>query len=847
VSNDIPTGPAGLDAPGGVGLPMLSGKAESDAPAISMISDVTFPNETLVITGDSLDGAHLRVWAEGRLEDLEPLRTANNRMQAIVPKGFPVSTMLLWPVKGDKAGTPIRVNGATAWWAWPPRLTVEDAGQPQTVRVMGKNLKLGDVQPRMCLQGAGAAQWLKVKQAGPYCIDAELPMGLTAGTYRVWAHNGTGGRYGWSASITFEVVDAPPPKALKTFQVDTFGAKPDDGNDDAYAIQSAVDAAAKTGGGIVAFSPGTYHVSRSIVTHEQAPGGVHFLGVGIGEYDPATQNVPGRSTVIRAHGSVSPKCLIHINGPRSTIRDLTLISGHQGAFRRPEARHVFGTVLVRVTGHDATIERVRFAMPDLRPDVPAEARLDLQIYDPALLLDAPGKANIIVRDCEFHSAGSGIQIGMLQSHQMLSAPPEPSTDYVRIARCRFRGYSCGFYKEPENPKTYLHQGLFNSGILVFNSKYSIIQECSFSGADRRGGKMINRSVCIYNSSARDLYIAENNSRNVGMTCPREDRITIQGEQILFHFRYPHGGYFDVIDAGPQSVAVNPDDPRNKPKLKSAHQVADRNGSRVLEEVGTNDHWIVFLAAGKGVGQYRIVTGAERSPGRVKLTLDRPWRVVPNGTSRVTLTVANRQNIIDGNTIDAGFIDPRSKVAGVLFWYNAIDNIVSGCHVRHVGYGVGFNASFRNPCCWNLVRDNVVEHVGGLAIECIEPACYIEICGATGGPLGPLFRADSDVNGWFAVGNVFRSNLGDDAPCAMITHVAHQDAVSKYLPPQDDGGLVMPVVENCRFSSVEKGIVINPGCCWAVIRNNLVKTNDPAAPAVYDQSGGKTKGAIIEQQ
>ncbi|NOZ23003.1 MAG: hypothetical protein GXP25_18145 [Planctomycetes bacterium] len=697
----------------------------------------------------------------------------------------------------------------------------------------------------MHLQGPGVAQWLTIKASTPYCLDAVLPKGLKAGRYQVWAHNGTGGKYGWSEAVAFNVIEAPRQKDLKTFRVDGFGAKPDDGKDDAAAIQSAVDAAAKAGGGVVAFSAGTYHVSEPIVTPQDAGAGIHFIGAGMGQYDPATQAVRGKSTVVRAlAGAPTPDCLIHLNSRGCTLRDLTLMRGHPGIIRGIHQRDAARIQVVRVTQPDATIERVRFVMPDVRPDVPQKQRKNLQIYDAALHLLAPGPANLLVRGCEFHSAGSGIEIGGIQRGHMEDGFPDLSTDYVRIEKCVFRGYSCGFYKEPANPRSHSVMGIFNSGILVPNSKYSIIEGCDFAGADRRGGKMINRTVCVYNTSVRDLYIADNNAHDVGMKCSRKDRFANQGEQILFHFRYPHGGYFDVVEAGAQSVVVNPDDPRNKAKLKSPHHVVDRAGSRVLEEVGTNAHWIVFIGGGKGVGQYRVVTGAERKPGRVELKIDRPWRVVPDGTSRVTLTTAYRQNIICNNTIDAGFIDPHSKVVGVLFWYNAVNNIIAGCTLRHVGYGVGFNSSFRNPCCWNLVRDNNVEHVGGMSVECIGPACTMDVCMVDGGPAGPLYRPGSDVHGWFAVGNVFRSNRGKDAPIAAIAHGNLRDAQAKKLPPQEDGGLVMPVIENCRFSDVEKGIIINPGACWAVIRNNIVKTTPPNGPAVYDQSKGKTENALI---
>lgn len=833
---DVPAGPTAVEAPGGKALPVLSGEAKADAPALSMISDVTFPDETLVIAGDKLDGARLRVWAEGVVRDIEPLRAAQNRMQAVLPKDMPLSTMLVWPVKNGGIGAPIRVNGATAWWGWPARLTQEQAEGPQTVLVMGKNLKLGEIEPRVYLVGPNTSQWLKVTAAHAYQIQAELPRGLAAGTYRVWAHNGTGGRHGWSDAVAFEVVAAPSQKDLKTFRVDDFGAKPDDSQDDAGAIQAAVDAAAKAGGGIVAFSAGVYHVSRPIVAPAEVGAGIHFAGAGMGQYDPVSQQVRGPASVIRLlPGAAPPNCLLDVNCRRSTVRDLTLIGGHPGMIRAIHQRNPDRVVLVRVTRQDVSVERVRFVMLDLRPDVPPAERKDLQIYDAALYLIVAGEGNLLVRDCEFHSAGSGIEIGSIQRGHTDDGFPDPSTDYVRIENCVFRGYSRGFYKEPEAPASYSHMGIFNSGILVSNAKCAIIHGCDFAGADRRGGKMINRSICVYNTSTRNVYIADNKSHDVGMTCPRADRVANQGEQIIFHFRYPHGGYFDVLDAAPQEVSVNPQDPRNAGKIASPHRGWDRAGSRVLEEVGTHGHWIVFVSAGTGVGQYRVVVGTERSPGRIVLKLDRPWRVTPDRSSRVTLTATYRQNIIFRNEIDAGFIDPRSKVAGVLFWFNAMENVIAGCTLRNVGYGFGFNAGFRNPCCWNLVRDNVVEHVGGMSVESIEPVFYIDSCSVSGGANGPLFQAGSDVAGWYAAGNVARSNRGSDGPTAALVHGAIADAGAPALPKQDEAGVIMPVVENSTFTAVKRGIVINNATVWPVLRNNVIETVDSAGPKVFDQS------------
>ena len=93
-----------------------------------------------------------------------------------------------------------------------------------------------------------------------------------------------------------------------------------------------------------------------------------------------------------------------------------------------------------------------------------------------------------------------------------------------------------------------------------------------------------------------------------MVCPHTDRYVNQGEQILFHFRYPHGGYFDVLEAGPDHVTVNPADPRNNGVLAAPHATSDRAKSRVLSEVGTNDHWVLSSRPAKAQDNIALWSG-----------------------------------------------------------------------------------------------------------------------------------------------------------------------------------------------------------------------------------------------
>lgn len=845
-----PLGAEGVDL-GGTGLPSMSGTPLPGSPAVSMVSETILPDETLMITGDGLSSSIVRIWAEGTLRDVTPLRTYDNRMQIVVPPDMPESTMLLWPVDNDFIGTAVRINGSTLWWSWPSRLTVEDTETPQQVTLMGKNFTFKNSQPHVWISGPGLAQWLTVVSANPYQVRALLPTHMQAGTYNLWVHNGSGGDYGWSETIDFEIVSGPQVANLLQFSVNAYGAAADDGIDDWDAITAAINGAVASNGGIVVFGQGNYHVRLPLTIPSGAENGIHFAGLGKGNYDDQGTNdiinhsLSGSYSAIYPLNGSSLEDIISIESSHSSIRNMTLVNYHDGSSKYGfQYRQPVEQTVVRCHANDVEMSDVRFVLGDARPGVAQEQRDELVIYDSAVFLESPGMSNIDILSCEILTAGGGIQIGYPQYAHSENLQCDPSTNNVKITDSDIICYSVGLYKEVQSGNLHYDHA---AGIALYNTKNVLIEANRFSGADRIGRRMLDRSILMRNTSIRNVFVIDNICSDVGFIQPPGTPAINMGEQVLFHYRYPHGGYFDVVNSTADSITLDTDDPRNGGDPDTMGRYFDRTASRIPSEVGENDHWLIYVAAGKGAGQYRVVDSKSTDlNGDVILSVNNPWRVTPDLSSSILLFVAYRQNVVYKNTIDAGFIDENSKVGGTQFWLDAVNNIVDRNVYKNMSYGVVLNSSFRNPCIWNLTQNNVMHNIDGFTgAGTLMPTGYNDSYYVDGLTSNPLTQASSDCQGWYTVGNTCRSNVVENSKAGALVqaHVGDYFARTSLLP-QTDAGLMSHIVENNTFKEVEVGVKYNAADSWFLIRNNFFKPYNMNSTSYLDQSFGNTETELI---
>jgi hypothetical protein len=116
-----------------------------------------------------------------------------------------------------------------------------------------------------------------VKNNDMYSIEAQIPLNVTDGTYKLFVHNGYGDATAWSSPT--EITVAPSPKdtwPTTVFNVKDYGAKADGKVNDTPAIVSALDAAAKNGGGVVYLPKGIYRITHTLVMPEN----IKFKGDG---------------------------------------------------------------------------------------------------------------------------------------------------------------------------------------------------------------------------------------------------------------------------------------------------------------------------------------------------------------------------------------------------------------------------------------------------------------------------------------------------------------------------------------------------------------------------------------
>ncbi|GBD48063.1 glycosyl hydrolase family 28-related protein [Methylopila sp. Yamaguchi] len=239
------------------------------------------PGETVTLAGsDFAAGTVFEVFSQARgragaVVRLAPDYVGPAAATLALPSSLPVGAMHLLRARSAKGyGPAFAINRTETWWLGP-----DAAAAGERFAVYGRNLSDPDgSRAAIYLKtAANDGRFLPIVTANPYRVEVRTPA-LPPGSYEVWAHNGRGGRLGWSGPLTLKIRAAPvwSKHARTVVDVADFGARGDGASDDGAAIEAALDAAERAAPSTLRFGRGVYLSRRSF----RAPSGVRWLGVG---------------------------------------------------------------------------------------------------------------------------------------------------------------------------------------------------------------------------------------------------------------------------------------------------------------------------------------------------------------------------------------------------------------------------------------------------------------------------------------------------------------------------------------------------------------------------------------
>lgn len=635
-------------------------------------------------------------------------------------------------------------------------------------------------------------------------------------------HNGTGKNYGWSAPLTFSVYNSGT--AATTRQV------PSPTSDPAVNwtnIQSKLDL-----GGIIELQQGSYVIDRPLVISNHY---TKLIGVGRGVatnfvYASGTITPPAGMTVIRYDYTNCLDEVIRVTADNVDISRIFLMNGHDGG---SDAHQI-----IEIQGKSCSMRYLRVAMYDERewgeggpprdwssisndPNANATGATSAYIDDGCVFFNYSGEARGLVWYCDFYTINTGVRIGTLQNSDLTQTEIIPAVRQVTVKNCNFNGQYAGEACRQANA----YGSGRAVGVVIYNGREIEITANCFTSAAREQGRLLNRSVLSYNSSTRDVYIAD----NVTFDCGSADWAEMpdnQGEQYLFHYRYTKGGIFDVVSATSNSVVISTNVGSAAVGFESRWYGCDQSGGGVPNEVGSNDHWVAFIVDGTGVGQYREVESKSMVGADVVLTTSQPWRLPPDSTSRINLFVPMRHIIVYNNEVDCGDV-AGTKTHMVSLWNDCVDNVVRGNSGKNLSAGVTVNGCLWAPSAWNLVEDNSFSNMylfAGTDLTAVTNA-FIAFQFSTTRESSPGNTIWPTV-GWYGLGNIARYNIGTNAGCGGIMANAyygqtygHTDVWENPAESLIGRGMQLCVMEQNSFDDIERGVFADCSTHYGIVYGN----------------------------
>ena len=644
-------------------LAVLGFFSESQAavPTIIWASDPVRPGEAVMVRGDgfgkksTVEVASGSATASGQKNPWKAvpvLQQTDATLKFALPADLSPGICRFRVKAGSETSEPSLLNVPRIWWMQGDHADTATPGG--WIRIFGLNLDL-PAGSKVTLSDGNGSLTLPPVSIDPSALRVDLPPTIAPGTYHVTFASGEKNAVPVEAGpLVIKEAAALP---TQTFSVTDFGAVPGEPEfvqyytgmmapgqvDSADAIQRCLDAAGAAGGGIVSFPRGIFILSHGVTV----PPHVILRGAGRGltSLSWVDDMLPRDKEEVKnlTWGSLLYKTIKDPGNPPHpylirgegcfTVEDMAIyaVNHHSGIMSEhagPNAGHVaIRRVLMRVDRFINTDDNSRHYAD--HEEVQQKRYKDI-LRVGAIQIGGP---DIEITDCDLYSSGGVLLLdassGVIARNRISSRPRHWTTIARRCEKLIFEQNDCS-----------------NGGISILNVHRMMSNDLQ------------TKTESIY---SRDIYFARNSVKD----CFREDR----DGGFIPDFHAPLGIYAGLV-ASASGTTVN---------------VAGRiEGS----DLGTT--WrgaVVTIMEGKGAGQFRFLKNADAGDaGGGKIEVDRPWYVVPDSSSFITVSKC----LLHALVVDNDFRDSGNAVS---FWGGGLEvlaarnksvrggsfNMISLCH------------------------------------------------------------------------------------------------------------------------------------------------------------------------
>lgn len=658
--------PAAPSAPGDdypVAFADTGALPDPNAPQISEWNDTVKPDESFTLTGakftlrsgaDAGTDTTVWVWARtsagnGVLKQARIWRVKENVIVAAMPDDIPFGMYLVWVENSAGASLPICINKTTSIWIGPLGNTVQ-AGNKK--RVFGRNIAQnhGTSVSNVFIQPSAGGNFIScpVSRVEPYMVEFTVPVGTPNGSYKVFAHSGHGGIYGWSDGLDMVVQD-------DWVRGTTEAPLSPNGSNDTNAIQNAIDAmSALPSGGTVHLSAGNFKIYSRITVKS----GVRLLGEGKDQ------------TTIECRQNVLDNNYIFIQGNHLAIQELTILAKNDTV-----VEPYYGIIGVSGSVNDIKYINMRLTgenRTSLLQNSYGDTQVEFEGCDLSRAVDI-GSADGYIHNCNLYGGPYYIpDRGMTEAPLQLGNGVRGTLEYCHVETQNWPN---------NNGNRNYHDWMAGTADLMY--------------------MVWAKRVALTNVT--NYYMAHFTTKDVAV----DDN---KGEMYLFHGA--GGQYFgNVLSADGLTLNVRTDGLVDGQVVTIGNYNIPLTGGGPVQDGPTpytyrkvDGNW-VYVIRGKGIGQTRQIV----SHTPTSVLVSQPWRIQPDSTSVVMLTYCWRNNVVYANDLNGfpqGYIQGDTASVGVDIDGNGWRNTAEGNTSHRTNSGRMIHSNSGGPSLWNEMRDEV---------------------------------------------------------------------------------------------------------------------------------------------